>query len=142
MRSTKDRIRHTILFEAGLVLLCSPVASLVLEKDILRIGGMTLLLSMAAMLVNYLFNLVFDHALLRLGHTLLKRSVMTRVVHAILFEASLLLAALPLIAFILEISMWQAFLTDIGFSLFALIYAFVFNWTYDRYCPVTCQAAT
>lgn len=142
MRSTKDRVRHTVLFETGLVLLCSPVAALVLEKDILRIGGMTLLLSGSAMLVNYLFNIVFDHALMWLGQSLIKRSLLTRAIHAILFEASLLVVALPLIACTLEVSVWQAFLTDVGFSLFALTYAFAFNWAYDHFCPITYQGAT
>ena len=138
----KDRMRHTLLFEVGLVMLLTPIASLVLEKDILRIGGMTVILSVTAMLVNYFFNLAFDHVLLRLGHSLLKRSVITRIVHAILFEASLLVIALPLIAFTLEVSVWQAFLADIGFSVFALVYAFGFNWIYDHYCPLRYQVAT
>ncbi|WP_028585839.1 PACE efflux transporter [Desulfogranum mediterraneum] len=136
MRSTKDRVRHTVLFEIGLVLLCSPMVSIVLEKDILHTGGLTICLSVIAMIVNYLYNVIFDHVLLRLGRSLANRSAKLRAIHAILFEASLLLAALPLIAFTLDLSLWQAFLTDVGFSTFALIYAFAFNWAYDYFLPI------
>ena len=30
----------------------------------------------------------------------------------------------------------EAFITDIGFTLFFLIYAFIFNWTYNAIFPM------
>ena len=62
MRSQKDRIRHTIMFETGLVLIISPLASHVLDKDLVQIGVLTICLSLIAMIVNYFYNLIFDHS--------------------------------------------------------------------------------
>jgi uncharacterized membrane protein len=38
----------------------------------------------------------------------------------------------PLAAWWLGISLWQAFVLDIGIVLFFLPYTFCFNWTYDH----------
>ena len=51
--------------------------------------------------------------------------------HALLFEGGLVVLLVPLVAWWLEVSYWQAFLLDIGFFLFFLPYTFVFNWLYD-----------
>lgn len=136
MRSTSDRIRHTILFEFGLVIIFSPVASMILDKDFVQIGGLAICLSIIAMGVNYSYNLAFDHVLLKLGRPLSPRPAKLRVVHAGLFEVSLVLISLPVIAFALDLSLWQAFLTDLGFSIFTLIYALIFNWAYDYFLPI------
>ncbi|MGO4611387.1 chlorhexidine efflux transporter [Variovorax sp. 2RAF20] len=38
---------------------------------------------------------------------------------------------MPLIAWWLKISLWQAFLLDIGVLLFFLPYTYVYHWGYD-----------
>ena len=43
---------------------------------------------------------------------------------------------MPFIAWYLSISLMEAFLIDVSFALFYLIYAFVFNWVYDVLFPV------
>ena len=77
----------------------------------------------------------FDHLLRRFTGTTLKTMPM-RIIHAILFEAGLLLTLMPFIAWYLGISLWQAFVMDVAFALFYLVYAFVFNWAYDRLFPL------
>lgn len=136
MRTTKDRIRHTVFFEMGLVILFSAAVLVILKKDLVHVGGLTLCLSSIAMVVNYFYNIIFDRVLLRLGFSLANRTLKLRALHAVLFEVSLLLIALPIISLILELSLWQAFLTDLGFCLFTIFYAFIFNWTYDFFLPV------
>jgi uncharacterized membrane protein len=59
-----------------------------------------------------------------------------RVAHAVLFEGGLLVALMPLIAWYLGVSLLQAFMMDVSFALFYLVYAFVFNWAYDRIFPL------
>jgi uncharacterized membrane protein len=92
------------------------------------------------MLLNYVFNLVFDIALVRTGRPVNVRPVWMRVLHAILFEASLLILTVPLVAWWLDMTLWTAFLTDIGFALFFLIYAFIYNWVYDVVFPMPVQS--
>jgi hypothetical protein len=38
----------------------------------------------------------------------------------------------PFFAWWLEVSLWQAFVLDLGLLLFFLVYTFVFNWVFDR----------
>jgi uncharacterized membrane protein len=136
MRTTADRIRHSILFELIGLASCTPVAAWILDKGLVQIGALNIVLSMTAMCLNYVFNLVFDIALVRLGRPVNVRPPWMRVLHAILFEASLIIIAIPVVAWWLDMTLWAAFLTDIGFTLFFLVYAFVFNWAYDVIFPM------
>jgi uncharacterized membrane protein len=81
------------------------------------------------MLWNMLFNALFDRLQLRLGFS---RTLAVRAGHAVVFEIGLVLAVVPLAAWWLGISLWQAFLLDIGIVLFFLPYTFVYNLTYDN----------
>ncbi|MDZ7873577.1 MAG: PACE efflux transporter [Rhizobium sp.] len=135
MRKTADRIRHAISFELiglGLVIPLGTLAFAMPAKDIGVVGvvGATL-----ATFWNYIYNLGFDHLLRRLTGTTLK-TVPVRLGHAVLFEAGLLMILMPFIAWYLQISLWQAFVMDVAFALFYLVYAFIFNWAYDRVFPL------
>jgi uncharacterized membrane protein len=140
MRTTSDRIRHTFLFEIVGLAACAPLASWILDKGLVQIGALSIVISLSAMLLNYVFNLVFDIALVRTGRPVNVRPVWMRVLHAILFEASLLILTVPLVAWWLDMTLWTAFLTDIGFALFFLIYAFIYNWVYDVVFPMPVQS--
>ena len=65
-----------------------------------------------------------------------QKTVAIRVLHALLFEGGLLLLFLPAIAWYLNISLWEAFKMDIAMATFYLIYAFIYNWIYDKVFPI------
>lgn len=136
MRTMRDRLRHTLFFEVGMVLLLAPLAALILNIEITHVGMLAITLSLVAMGLNYLYNLAFDLTLVKLGRPVHIRSKKLRVIHAFLFESTLLLISLPIVATSLQMTYWQALVTDIGFALFALGYAYVFNWGYDHYFPM------
>ena len=140
MRTTVDRIRHTILFEIIGLAICAPIASWILDKSLAQIGALSIVLSLTAMCLNYVFNLIFDIALVRLGRPVNVRSVWMRVVHAMLFEVSLMFLTIPVVVWWLDMTLWAAFLTDIGFAVFFLIYAFAYNWIYDVVFPIPVQS--
>ena len=135
MRKTPDRIRHAISFVLIGLLLVTPLGALAFGMPLAEIGVVTVFSATIATLWNYLYNLLFDHALLRLTGRLAK-TVWTRVLHAVLFEAGLLAILMPFIAWYLEVSLMQAFLLDLSFAVFYLVYAFVFNWVYDWIFPI------
>ncbi|WP_312379224.1 chlorhexidine efflux transporter, partial [Pseudomonas oryzihabitans] len=63
------------------------------------------------------------------------------------FEGGLILVLVPLAAWWLSISLWQALLLDLGLILFFLPYTLAFNWLYDlgyaawlRRTNATCRA--
>lgn len=136
MRTQVDRLRHTILFELIGLITVTPLATWLLDRDLAMIGTMSIFLSLTAMVCNYIYNLLFDLALKRLGRPLNHRPPKLRALHAILFECSLITITLPVIAWWLDMPLWHAFVADIGFALFFLFYAYIFNWTYDTVFPM------
>ncbi|MCC5970763.1 MAG: PACE efflux transporter [Pararhodobacter sp.] len=135
MRTPFDRLRHALSFEVFGLALLTPLGALVFAVPIKDMGAVALVGATLATLWNYLYNWGFDHALQRLTGTTLK-SLRTRVVHALLFEAGLLAALLPFIAWYLDLSLWAAFVMDLGVAGFYLVYTFAFNWAYDRLFPL------
>ncbi len=135
MRSISDRIRHAISFEIIGLALVTPLGAFAFGMPIADIGVVGVVSATIATGWNYLYNLGFDHVMQRMtGGT--KKSMPVRVLHAVLFEGGLLLALLPLIAWYLDVSLLQAFMMDVSFALFYLVYAFVFNLAYDRIFPL------
>lgn len=135
MRSTLDRIRHTLLFEIIALIIATPVVYWITDKSLLSVGSLSLVLSALAMSWNYLYNWGLDHMEQRLQWAR-PRKLSTRIWHALGFEAVLLLVGIFIIAYWLDMTLWAALLLDIGFALFFLIYALVYNWGYDQVFPI------
>jgi uncharacterized membrane protein len=136
MRTSADRVRHTLLFEIIGLLVCTPLAAWILDKGIAQIGSLSIVLSLTAMCVNYVYNLAFDITLVRIGRPVNVRPPWLRAMHAILFEGSLIVLTVPMVAWWLDMTLLAAFFTDIGFTVFFLIYAFFYNWAYDALFPM------
>ena len=139
MRNTADRIRHAISFELIGLALVTPLGAWVFDTPMQDIGIVSLLSAIAATLWNYIYNLGFDRVLMRLRGDV-RKTVPLRIAHAVLFEAGLLLVLLPLFAWYLGITLLQAFVMDMSFAGFYLVYAFVFNWAYDVIFPIPVNA--
>lgn len=135
MRSINDRIRHALSFEVIGLLLVTPLGALAFHMPIHDIGVVGLVSATIATGWNFLYNYLFDLALERRTGTTEKRG-MLRVLHAVLFEGGLLLVLMPFIAWYLGVSLWQAFIMDLSFALFYMVYAYVFNWAYDLLFPL------
>lgn len=89
---------------------------------------------------NFVFNMGFDRAMLRLRGTVHK-TLADRVTHTSLFEAGLVAMLIPFIAWYLGIGLWAALLMDLAIVTFYLVYGFLFNLAYDRIFPITSPAA-
>lgn len=135
MRTVKDRIRHAVSFEIIGLLLIIPLGTWLFAQPMDAIGVVAVVGATIATCWNYAYNLGFDHAMKRLRGSV-RKTVPIRVFHAILFEVGLLVALLPFIAWYLDMPIVNAFQMDISFSLFYVIYAFVFNWVYDVAFPI------
>ncbi len=135
MRTIGDRIRHALSFEIIGLALIIPLGSAVFGMPAEDIGVVGVVSATIATAWNYLYNLGFDHVMQRkLGTT--QKTVAIRVAHAVLFELGLLLVLMPFIAWYLDISIIHALVMDVSFALFYVVYAFVFNWCYDRLFPL------
>ncbi|CAI3952925.1 Uncharacterized membrane protein [Commensalibacter communis] len=135
MRSFWDRIRHAIMFEILGLVLFIPCSVWVFHHSVTDMGVIGIFSSLAATIWNFVYNLGFDKTLLFfLGYV--KKSLLIRVLHTILFEVGLTLVTLPMIAWYLNISFLDALIMDIGIVVFYLVYAFFFNIAYDFILPV------
>lgn len=126
--SVKERIYHSLLFELTALLLLVPLGSLVSGADLSHLIWVAIALSLTAMLWNYLYNLLFDKLA---GENRLERKLAMRITHGVLFEAGLLVVAIPVIMWALQLSLVEALLLDLGFIIFYLLFAIAFNWCYD-----------
>ncbi|WP_426233865.1 multidrug/biocide efflux PACE transporter [Pseudomonas sp. TWP3-2] len=127
-KSITERIFQAIGFELLAILICTPLLAWIMDKPLLDMGLVTLLIAALALAWNVVFNGFFDRALKRMN---VEHNAWVRVVHALLFEGGLIVMGVPLIAWWLSVSVWQAFLLDIGVLLFFLPYTYVYHWGYD-----------
>lgn len=79
---------------------------------------------------NYIFNTYFERW--EAKQTVKGRSLKRRIAHALGFEGGLIVFLVPLFAWQLQVSLWDAFVMDFGLMVFFLIYTFVFTWCFDR----------
>ncbi|CAK9884200.1 MAG: hypothetical protein XXXJIFNMEKO3_00581 [Candidatus Erwinia impunctatus] len=127
-RTLRERVLHAVGYEGIACLIVVPFATWLLDKSLLDMGILTISLSSLAMVWNMVYNMMFDRFFPSSAHP---RSTSCRVWHALGFEGGFLMLALPLSAWMLEMSLWQVFLIDIGFFLFYLPYTYLYNLVYD-----------
>ncbi len=135
MRTKLDRLRHTLLFEMLALLIVTPLVVWMTAKPVVSVASLAFALSMIAMALNYMFNYAFDIVEIKIKGKR-DRTVKTRILHALLFELAMLICTIPIIAWWLDMTYWQAFMMDLVFIVFFLVYAFVYNWVYDVVFPV------
>jgi len=135
MRRSADRIRHAVSFEIIGLMAMTPLGAWLFDVPMLEMGVLAIVAATLATLWNYIYNLIFDHTMLRMRGDV-RKQLRHRILHAVLFELGLLIVLIPIIAWYLSIGLMQAFIMDVAFSAFYLVYAFGFNWAYDIIFPV------
>ncbi|MCL6408088.1 multidrug/biocide efflux PACE transporter [Dickeya dadantii] len=127
-KTFRERMVHAIGFEVMALLICAPIGAWVLGRSILQVGALSIMLSSVAMIWNVVYNSLFD----RLWPvSRVRRGLWVRMGHALGFEGGFILIGLPLAAWMLNITLWQALMVEIGFFLFFLPYTMAYNWLYD-----------
>lgn len=127
-RTRFERVMHAIVFEVFANILVFIILMAVASAAPAQSGVLTLVSSTVAMAWNYLFNLLFDIAQQRIGF---RKSLLVRSLHAILFEAGLLLVLVPFAAWWLEVTLLAAIQLELGLVLFFLVYTLLFNLAWD-----------
>lgn len=129
MMTLKERVFHAVLFEIGAVTV-STVAVLIISPNLGGTAlGVSVLMAMIAMVWNFVFNSLCDKIFTAPRET---RGLGFRICHTLLFECGLLVASIPMIAHFLRLTLWQAFMADIGLTVLITLYALAFNWLYDN----------
>lgn len=136
VRTGKDRLRYTCLFELFLIAMLAPVGALVLERQMLDVGVLAIFLSFKAMIFNLIYNWFFDQVDVKAGRVPTERSFYRRIIHAAGFEIGLMITSLPIVVWWLDLSFLQAFMMDLVVTSFVVAYTFLFTWGYDRRYPI------
>lgn len=89
-----------------------------------------LLVSLTATVWNYAWNSLYEWAERRFH--IKGRGPLMRVVHAIGYEGGLLLFTVPLVAFILRVSLVEALAIEGGLLAFFLVFTYVYSWVFDK----------
>lgn len=125
---SKRRLIHAMSYEGILLLIVTFGLSRLFDLPTELTGTLAVLMAIVAMFWNMLFNHFFE----KLEHAFqLKRGLGLRVLHALGFEGGLLVVSVPMIAYIMQLGLWNAFLLDIGLTLCILVYTFIFQWCFD-----------
>lgn len=124
-----ERVFHAVLFELLAIIFTVILTSLTTSHSTSALSGVIVLISLIAMAWNVVFNWIFDQFFTGKRE---ERGFGVRLFHTLTFEGGLLLFTVPLIVFVLEISWWEAFVMDMGMTLFILVYTMIFNWAYDN----------
>jgi uncharacterized membrane protein len=127
MRSIRERVVHMVLFEIGAIAVVSPVVAWATGTPLAEAGVISLGLALIATSCNFAWTLAFD----RLVPTR-RRGFRLRALQAIGLEIVIGLFAIPVFYFAAHATLTQALLLDLGGSGFFIIYAMIYNWTFDR----------
>jgi uncharacterized membrane protein len=91
-------------------------------------SGLAIMLSLIAMLWNFIFNILFDKVY---GEDRNSRKLWLRIQHGFWFELGMLVFSFPVMMWVLQLDFVTVFLLDVGAMVFFLLYAIAFNWIYD-----------
>ena len=137
MRSKLDRVRHSIIYEGVLLLLTVLILKDFVNQPATHIGGFGIVMSLMAMIWNYVYNYAFDRFLIFFNHPLYPRTFKLRVFHSVCFEGGFMPASVPFTMVWMRVTFIQALTMDIAFTMAVLIYTLIFNYVYDVIFPVT-----
>lgn len=127
-RSLPERIFHAVCFEGIATAILAPTTAWLMQRSVLEMGGLTILLATTAMIWNIIYNALFDR--LWPAHQV-RRTAKVRALHALGFESGFIVIGVSIVAWVLNVSLLQAFTLEIGFFLFFLPYTMLYNWAYD-----------
>ena len=130
LQGIKRRVIYVSLYE--LIAIAAATAGLALLSG--QGAGHSSVVAAAASVIAVVWNLVFNWAFERWEsrQPVRGRSVARRVAHAIGFEGGLVFTLVPLFAWWFGISLWHAFVMDLGLIVFFLCYTIVFTWVFDH----------
>ncbi|HEX7390538.1 MAG TPA: PACE efflux transporter [Acidiphilium sp.] len=142
MQGFKRKIVYVTTFELIAIGITTVGFSLFADQGAGHASVAAVASSAIATLWNLIYNTGFEWWEAR--QTVRGRGFWRRVMHAAGFEGGLIVMLVPLFAWWLHISLWHAFVLDLGLLVFFLAYTFVFSLGFDRLfgLPASAQPAS
>ncbi|MDX1353366.1 MAG: PACE efflux transporter [Thiomicrorhabdus sp.] len=126
----KRRFIYVILFEFTAILFSTLVLMLLSESSVQESLPVAIIVSTVAVVWNYLFNTAFEFWEVR--QQIKRRTLAVRSIHAMGFEAGLVLICLPLYMLWYDVGVLTALTMEAALLLFFLVYTFVFTLVFDQ----------
>jgi uncharacterized membrane protein len=137
LRSFGERILQTACYEAGGLVLVTPLYAAIMGRGAAASAGLMVALSAAVLVWTPLLNTAFDLIDLRLsGRLASDRPPLLRVVHALCCELSTLVVTVPILIWLGGHSPAEALAVDLALTVAYAAYACGFFLLYDRWRPV------
>lgn len=130
MQGIKRKLVYVSFYELIAVAVTSLGLAFLSDRGLSHAAVAGVASSLIAVAWNLTYNTLFEFWESR--QTKRGRGFLRRVAHATGFELGLVIMLVPLFAWWLDITLWHAFMLDIGLIVFFLLYTFVFNLAFDR----------
>lgn len=128
MLISRRRLIHAISYEVILLVIIAIALSFIFSMP-LEVTG---ILGVIMAIISVIWNMIFNHYFEKVEHKYQwKRTIPVRILHAVGFEGGLMLATIPIIAYMMKISFIDALILDFGLTMCILVYTFIFQWCYD-----------
>jgi uncharacterized membrane protein len=130
MSPTTRRVVQAALYESIAIAVVTPTLALAFSHPPGSAFVLSAVMSSIALAWNYVFNSLFERWESR--QVIKGRSLARRVAHGVGFEGGLAIILMPVMAYWLDISLWTAFVADLGLLAFFFVYTVAFTWAFDR----------
>ena len=130
MSPTTRRVVQAALYESIAIAVVTPTLTLAFSHPPGSAFVLSAVMSTIALAWNYVFNSLFERWEAR--QTVKGRSLARRVAHGVGFEGGLAIILMPVMAYWLDISLWAAFVADLGLLAFFFVYTVAFTWAFDK----------
>lgn len=128
MLISRRRLIHAISYEVILLVIIAIALSFIFSMP-LEVTG---ILGVIMAIISVIWNMIFNHYFEKVEHKYQwKRTIPVRILHAVGFEGGLMLATIPIIAYMMKMSFIDALILDFGLTMCILVYTFIFQWCYD-----------
>jgi uncharacterized membrane protein len=130
MQGPLRKVVQAILYEAGALVFVAPALALTFGQGMGHSTALSVLISAVALFWNMIFNYLFEAFERRRGWV--QRTPARRLLHAVGFEGGLTAILTPVMAWGLNVSSAVAFATNLGLFVFFFVYAYGFQWAFDK----------
>ena len=128
MLISRRRLIHAISYEVILLVIIAIALSFIFSMP-LEVTG---ILGVIMAIISVIWNMIFNHYFEKVEHKYQwKRTIPVRILHAVGFEGGLMLATIPIIAYMMNMSFIEALILDFGLTMYILVYTFIFQSCYD-----------
>ena len=124
------KITYAVTFESLGILLASGLLLLISDASAEQSLILSVVTATLALIWNFAFNALFEYWEAR--QPVKGRPLSLRALHALFFEGGLTVTMVPLMAWWLDVTLWQALRYEFALILMFLAYTYAFTWAFDR----------